>query len=49
MDVSSLTNEDKFYKILHLLLKFNVQLNDLYLIKIIDQLSKEGTINKNKV
>lgn len=42
MDVSLLTDEDKFYKILHLLLKFNVRLDNTILEKIIDQLSKEG-------
>uniref|UniRef100_A0A336M6H2 CSON011759 protein n=1 Tax=Culicoides sonorensis TaxID=179676 RepID=A0A336M6H2_CULSO len=49
MDVSVLSDEEKFYKILHLLLKFNVSLNDIYIEKFISELRKEETSKIIKV
>lgn len=40
MDV--LSNEEKFYKILHLLLKFETRLDNIYVDKIFDHLKKDG-------
>lgn len=43
--MDALSNEEKFYKILHLLLKFETQLDNIYVDKIFDHLQRDGKGN----